>query len=83
MCHKQRTKVLGPTKRKGGEKKLAHKASERMEAQKKADAKYFVAYIVCPLILLVLLILFVPFSNREVIQETNHLHMQRHCARER
>jgi hypothetical protein len=83
MCHKQRTKVLGPTKRKGGEKKLAHKASERMEAQKKADVKYFAVYVVYPLILLVLLILFVPFSNREVIREKNRLRMQRHHARER
>ena len=83
MQHKLRSRRSEPDKGKGGGKKSARKSGGRTEAQKKADAKYFTAYVVSPLILLVLLISFVPFSNKEVIWEKSRLRMQRSRARER
>ena len=63
MRNEPRSGGLEPTKGKRGEKKSVRNAGERMEAQKKADAKYFSAYVTSPLVLLLLLILFVPCSN--------------------
>ena len=83
MGRKPRSRGSEPAKGKGGERRLARKMGERTEAQKKADAKYFAACVVSPLISLVLLISFVPFSNREAIREKNRLRMQRSRARER